>query len=583
MHIYFFKKIKIGMGAKMMKIFWLRWKYFLGVCFCFFSLASTQNFSPTALFENVTSSLGLAPEMGTRVTFFDLNNDGYPDLILDATRIYLNQKGQTFIRHPKDSALVPPRGRKADFIQIGDVNNDGLPDLFLGRYTDLSNSSFQNDGLQNEIWLAHPEEGYLLKKDSGLYSSAETSISACFMDFDRDGNLDLFVANAYVAYGKSLEAFPDRLYKGLGTGQFQEVTETSGLLGVPQPGLRESRKPSYGVTHADWNNDGFTDLLVMTYGRQWNRLWKNQGNGTFVDVAEQTYFDGDALREGQYPPQIQRPPEPPFRSNGNTFDAAIADFDNDGDLDCFLTEIAHWWAGDSSDRSMLLINLGAEKQFQWKRELERIPRPLLQEGWNQGDLHGGWLDVDNDGYLDLLIASSDYPDEQILRLYHQKTDHSFEDWTPYLGVHWLNASQISFADFDRDGAIDIVVGRNHMRLTPEQKQNYPLTIGILRNKSAEQFKNHFFNVRLLGSMIGARVFLSTKEHRQMREIQGGLGHSGHRNDFDCHFGVGKAEKIDRLEIHWPDAEQTVQIFENLPLNQFYQLQKNGELEPLSFR
>ena len=101
-----------------------------------------------------------------------------------------------------------------------------------------------------------------------------TSVHAvCTFDRDKDGNLDLFVASGYRVYGASLEAFPDRLYRGDGQGGFADVTERAGLLTARKPGEKGSSKPTYGVTHGDWNNDGRQDLWVCTYGRQWNFLW----------------------------------------------------------------------------------------------------------------------------------------------------------------------------------------------------------------------------------------------------------------------------------------------------------------------
>jgi hypothetical protein len=533
------------------------------------------------LFDEVTRDVGLEGVESSRVAFADLNGDGRPDAIIGQTRVFLNERGRRFVRSGLDRVLAPDGVREPNVVQVGDVNNDSRPDLYLGRYTDLSNEKFQDDGLRGEIWLGDGKGGFARKQDSGVGKEAETTISACFLDFDRDGNLDLFVGNAYTAYGKSYEAFPDRLYRGRGDGTFEDVTERAGLLGILEPGHRDSRKPTYGVTHADWNNDGLQDLLVATYGRQWNRLWRNNGDGTFTDVAEQTGFDGDEDRSGKYPAAVEREDERPFRANGNTFDCAVADFDNDGDVDCFLAEITHWWAGSSSDLSMLLINQGKEGGYAFRRDPNRTIRHHTTERWNQGDLYAGWLDVDNDGYLDLLIASSDYPDEQILHLYHQRPDGGFEEWTDRLGFRWINASQLSLADFDRDGATDILLGTNNMRLTEEQRKEHDLSVGLFRNTAAARLGNRFLNVRLMGQAVGARVTVVTGKHRQMRGVYGGLGHAGHRDDTDCRFGVGKAETADLVEVRWPDAEGTVQRFTNVKTNRFYRLKKDGQLTPVA--
>lgn len=546
----------------------------------------------SGLFENVAEAWGLKGVPGGRVAFADLDSDSWPDMIIDITRVFLNRPkagGRAFTEVP----LKPEGSRKPDVVQVGDANSDGHPDLFLGRSTDLSDEKFKDDGLRHELWLGDGKGGFRRVGKPGLPPDAETLISACFVDADNDGILDLFLGNAYVEYGRSYRAFPDRLCRGKGDGTFEDVTRAAGLLGTDTVGRKDSRRPSYGVAHTDWNNDGRQDLLTMSYGRQANRLWRNNGDGTFTDVAEETGYDGDADRNGTYPEVVKRKmsrqDEPPFRSHGNHFDCAVADVDGDGDMDCFLATIAHGWAGPSSDPSMLLVNQGKAKGWAFERQPDRIPREPLTLNTNRGDLHAGWLDVDNDGWLDLLVGSSDYPDDQLLRLYRQKPDGGFENWTGHLGLRWINACQISLADLDRDGATDILVGTNNMRLTAEQQQSHSLDVGLLRNLEAARSGNGFLSLRLAGGgkgkanrdAVGARVTLWIGERRQTREIYGGLGCGGHRDDMEVRFGVGKAAKVDKLEVRWPDAKGTVQVFTDLVPSRFYVLAQGGALEEAS--
>ncbi|MCA9321337.1 MAG: CRTAC1 family protein, partial [Planctomycetes bacterium] len=545
------------------------------------------------LFEDVAATVGLPTEAAaTRLAFGDLDSDGYCDIVLDRTNLWFNRP--TDSKEPARRFVLAPLPicadgqRRPDVVLVGDLDNDGVADLFLGRNTDLSNPKFKDDQLRHEIWMGDGKGGYQLKRKSGVEDFAETIISACLVDFDRDGNLDLFLANAYTAYGKSYEAFPDRLLRGRGDGRFLDVTKTAGLEGVAKVGLETSRRPSYGVTHTDWNNDGWQDLLTMSYGRQANRLWRNDGDGTFTDVGAATTFDGDDDRSGEYPAGVRRAKEPEFRSHGNDFDCAVADFDGDGDMDCFLATIAHGWGGPASDSSMLLVNEGADKGFVFRREKDRIPREPLTLRTNRGDLHAGWLDVDNDGWLDLLIASSDYPDQQILRLYHQSSEGQFEEWTDRLGLLWVSPAQISLGDFDHDGATDILVGRSHQRLSKEQRLEHPMRPGLLRNLCAPRSGNRFLNIRLQGKKgssnrdaIGARVTIWTGDHRQTREVQGGLGVGAHRDDLDCRFGLGQADEATRVEVRWPDRKGTVQVFEHVKANTFYTLAQGEVLQQLA--
>ncbi len=548
----------------------------------------------SALFADATSASGLDGVPGGQVTLYDLDGDGWPDAIIDRTRIFWNRPagdGRRFVPLPGSGPGVAAGPRTPVCIQPGDLDGDGRTDLFVARSIPLTASAGAAvaEGPRSEVWLADGEGGFRLKRDSGVGRYAEATMSACLVDYDRDGALDAFLGQTYVPGKDSYEAFPPRLYRGRGDGTFEETTERAGLLGVAAAGRADSRRPTYGVAHADWNDDGLPDLLGMSYGRQWNRLWRNNGDGTFTDVAPATGFDGDEDRSGVYPPGADgkvRAPEPPFRSNGNTFDAAVVDVDGDGDMDCFLAEIAHFWAGPSSDRSMLLENLGAAEGFRFRRRPELIRRMHATERWNEGDLGAGWLDVDNDGRLDLLIASSDYPDDQILRLFRQTESAAlaFEEWTGRLGFVWRNAQQISLGDFDRDGATDILAGTNDSRLTPAQRAAHRLNVGLWRNRAAAG--NGFLSLRLAGGggkaanrdAIGARVTIFADGRRQTREVYGGQGHGGHRDDPEVRFGLGKATKVDRLIVRWPDRTGMTQEFRDVAASRFYRLVQGGSLE-----
>ena len=401
---------------------------------------------------------------------------------------------------------------------------------------------------------------------------------------DRDGLLDLFTGAWYEAYGLSMACYPDRLFLGRGDGQFKDVSAKAGLLKTSRKGTRAAHRPTYGVAHTDWDNDGDQDILVCAYGRQWNLLWRNNGDGTFTDVAADTGFDGDEDRSGQYPAMVRRPTESPFRSNGNTFDAAVADFDNDGDMDVFLAEICHFWAGPASDRSCLLVNQGPDGKYKFSRERRGIERKHKDDRWNEGDIHAGWLDFDNDGLLDLLLASSDYPDDQFLRLFQQKPDHTFQDVTRQAGFDLRNPTQISLADFDRDGDVDILVGTTNMRLNKEQREGRNLNVRLFRNEAGK--KQHWIALRLEGggagkanrSAIGARVRVTTGKTTQSREIYGGQGHCGHQDDHTLVFGLGKHTGADAITVQWPDKKGSVQTFKNVKADRYYRIRQGHKVE-----
>ena len=569
-------------------------------------------------FVNVADGCGLAAFPALRTQWLDADEDGFADIIINGFSpteyVFLLSRPDAgapgkrrFVDHTLASGIQQRRagegGRRSHFFIVGDVNNDGHLDLFSGVYCDFKRPRTDKEGhiarnADGEIIMAEEDHGdrseILLGDGKGHFALAPApgvdrfpaaTCAAVFLDYDRDGCLDLFVGNSYREYGLSLRCYQSRLFKGHGTGAFTDVTGEMGMALADEPGRPDSRRPVYGVAHSDWDNDGWQDILVCAYGRQRNMLWRNRQGRGFTDMGQVTGFAGDAVQSGFYPPMIQREREMPFRANGNTFDCACRDYDNDGDVDCFLAEITHWWAGPSSDPSSLLINLGHEQDFRFQRMPKLLHRLHLSVYWNQGDLHAGWLDYNNDGLSDLVISSSDYPDAQYLKLFAQQSACDFVNLTDSSGFAWQNASQISFADYDLDGDEDILVGNSHMRLTQEQKQALTLQTALFQNRCTG--RNWLaLRVRGLGkghtnrAGIGVRIYVTAGGVTQMREVYGGCGHCGHQNGLDVHFGLGNARVIQEITVRWQDKKLSEQRFTQVPVNSRWLAQEGSpELQP----
>ena len=595
-------------------------------CLLSFNTSYADDITGSPYFTNIASETGIHEISVVRAVWTDINSDGWPDAVLEKYRVFRSMYdpdipgGRRFEEITGAGGLQVFRDgengeeeRPANVLIFGDIDNDGDQDAYSAVYCDFlkpksdpETGDFMVDeygmvvyenpdhGWRSEIFINNGLGRFEILEASGVDENPATTCAAAFLDCDKDGNLDLFEGNWYREYGWSYECYQDRVYRGFGGGGFNDSTDEWNLTTSLQPGLHESSKPTYGVTQTDWNNDGWQDILVQVYGRQWNFLWKGGPDG-FMDVAVETFFDGDAERWGEYPEIADREVELPFRSNGNTFDCTAADFDNDGDIDCFTGEIAHWWAGPSSDRSQFLINQGPENDFIFTRSMSGIEREHSSDRWNEGDLHTGCLDFDNDGLLDLLIGSSDYPDGQFLKLYRQLPDHSFVDVTEEAGFNWQGCGGISICDFDRDGDEDILAGQSYMRLSAEQTGGRVRQAALFQNNLDNG--NHWIGIFCEGSMrensdpfsganrsaIGTRVYATTGEITQIREILGGAGHAGHQNPPEIHFGLGEYTVIDRLEVHWPDLEGPVDIFEDVPVDCFIQIdQASGDYNIIEF-
>ena len=570
-------------------------------------------------FTNVTAALGLEGVRAKDVILTDLDTDGWWDLCIDRKHLYLSRKGARFEAHEDHGIAFPvvkavplaadgtadeAKAKEGPFdpqyLYFADVDNDGDQDALWGVHSHWETPHGEggspagwrvveaaDHGLRSRVWLNDGKGRFKAAPDSA-YASKDgfgPAMALAIVDADLDGNVDLFEGREYRQYGVLQNCGVDRLFRGDGKGRFDDVTKAAGLFTEAEPGGPLSSRPTYGVTHADWNGDGWPDLLALSYGRQWNRLWKNNGDGTFTDVGMATGFAGDDITHGKYPDWVGRPPEPPFRSNGNTFDCAVGDVDGDLDLDLFLGEIQHAWAGEASDPTSLLRNEGKAGEYRLTRipvQTLLPPRPFRDpRNYNYGDLHVAFLDVDNDTRLDLLIGSGDYPDGQFLRLYRQQDDGTFLDETEAAGFGWEGCGDLSLGDFDRDGDVDVVAGRSFMRLNQEHRDRFMggvqvNEIGVFRNDLANATGNHWLNVRLVGkgkgranrSGIGARVLVTAGGVTQVREIRSGSGLANHQDPPEACFGLGTADRVERVEIRWPDRKHSVQVLKNLPVDQF---------------
>ena len=541
-------------------------------------------------FEEVPLSLGVTE----RCSLIDVDGDGWLDLV-SGSHVFENQHGQKFVR-TTGSVFYD-----CSFSVWADLNNDGeLDALAINRQTP---AEFANAPKHHRVFLARQ----WLNSDEFARPDNWNTLGVALSDLDRDGKLDVAFGQAYVDESKGYEAQQMRVFSGLGDGHFSEKTGEWGFLTSGPPGAANGGRPLYGLSAADLDNDGFPELLGAAYGRQWNTLWKRGAAPAYSECGAKYALDGDSLRHGKYSEATRekfrkrnepRPDEMPYRSNGNTFSLAPADFDNDGDLDVFSADITHSWAGDSSDLSALLVNrLETYQEPFFERCIEVLAQPDPETGfrarptrglardhapqapsnWNQGDLQAHWADLDCDGLLDLIVCESDYPGNR-LRIFLQNQDHSFREAEKELGIEFNNCPGLAVGDVDRDGDPDLITTGTQTRW-PAARSKPELV--LWRNQSS----NPSLNLRLVGDgqtanrdAIGARVYLETDQGTQMREVQGSYGHWGQQTQpGEVHFGLGTSTPK-TLRIVWPNREASQAKLENPPAQGWLVVeQKGGEL------
>lgn len=553
---------------------------------------ASSAWSGSTVFREATEEWGLTGKNGGRYATGDLNGDGYPDLLATEVfsndrddpasglyyhRVLINDKGHGFLDQTVESGLITARdghlGTSSVLHVMGDVDNDGDLDIFAGANWDAGDDKppqdltelFLNDGTGHFTHapnsdIAHPE-GY-------------PSTSASFLDYNGDGILDLWAVGWYIQYGYD-DAAQAHLYQGNGDGTFHDVTDEMGLtMGSPARFLdRHSRRPAFGATACEVNGDGIPDLISTNYGRTWNHLWLSEG-GKYVEHGEDSHIDGDANLDyrdntmyacycethtcdpaptvrcgGTWPDYywtVGRDDQP-VRLNGNSFSTACGDIDNDGDNDVYTAEIAHLWAGQSSDRSQLALNDGAGVFQRLENESVGLDRPHPRQGdWNEGDMYVSFFDFDNDGWKDILVVSTDYPDTK-LWFWRQVSPGMFEEVSDQTGLNQPWPGGMAIADFDLDGDLDVVTGSSTARTgTPWTDHQTHL---YLNDSPVGNW------IQFTGFPIGTRVEVTAGGVTQMQEVSGGYGQLGIQNDLRLHFGLGEVCQVETVKAVYPGGKE----------------------------
>lgn len=521
----------------------------------------------------------MVPEIVARVVFADLNNDYYPDIVVDRHRVFLNRpspigaNGRVFVEvsQSRTGLPVPIPGTTVVFV---DLDNDQVLDALSVENVQLDDPKW-TDRNRRTRWQKGRGNGTFEDVATELPTPPRPTIGVAIADLNQDGFLDMFFANSYKALG-TYEAFPCDLLLSEGKGKW--VHQSLPKPDIPFDDEKDlGGRPSYGamILRLDRKTSG---ILSLSYGRRWNRYWFPTRDGHYEDHAPRLGIDGDQDRSGVYPewlielsktrPQFPSKNEKPFRSNGNHFDSSVGDVDGDGTFDLFLSMITHAWAGPASDRSRLLFGnkLGKPMSYRESYSVDRVPNPETRD-WNQGDLFAELTEINGDGDLDLLLSSGDYPDQH-LRVYVQREKSFRVDLSCFAENH-DGSQQISLADIDLDGRLDLAVGQTFNRLNAQQIAGRTPLMKVFHNQYSPEnksvtlrFQGDGETVNTAGIGVVVEATLSNGK-RLLRQLIGVGGHAGKQHDFTVTLGTGSSS-VKVLKVTWPDKKSTVNEFKDVP-------------------
>ena len=497
--------------------------------------------------------------IGPGIAILDYDNDGRPDILVlqgaplgqadDKTtgcsaRLYHNDLivNPDGTRTPKFTD-VTEQSRLCSHgygmgIAVGDFDNDGFVDVFITHFG-APNQLFHNngDGTFTDV-----------TKRAGVGGDGHWGASATFFDYDRDGYLDLYVTN-YVDYSvadnkkcynytsardycapTAYPPVPGILYHNRGNGTFENVSMKSGITAAFGNGL--------GVVAADLNRDGWPDLYVANDGNP-NQLWVNQKNGTFRNEAELrgAAVNGDGVAEA-----------------GMGVD--IADYNGDGKDDIFVTHLTH-------EKATMYVNLG-EGQF-----IDRSAAAGLYTATTAYTGFGtAFIDYDNDGWLDLVIANGavhvieelvrahdSFPLHQKKQLLHNRGDGRLDDVTNDAGAAFALSEVgrgLAVGDLDNDGGLDFVVSNN----------NGPVRVFLNKVGGARPW-------------IGLRLLTGKRDAygAEVRIVRKGASTLSRRVHAD---GLGDAAEVEQIAVHWPDGRD--ETFPPPPMRRYTTLVEGSGLQ-----
>jgi hypothetical protein len=524
----------------------------------FIDVAQKAGLNVPNVWGGITQKRLIIETKGSGLAFFDYDNDGWLDIYLtngnrlDAhwpagqepiSHLYKNNRDGTFTDVTHKSGLGRTGWQTG--VCVGDYDNDGWDDLFCCFWG--HNILFHNNGNGTFTDVTHK---------SGLAQEKGRWATGCnFLDYDRDGHLDLFVCNFIkldpdripsandmsfcqwkgvptMCGPRGLPGDTNALYHNNGDGTFTDVSEKAGIL---KPGPRYS----ISATSYDFDNDGWPDIYVAVDSEP-SILFHNNHDGTFTDLA---VMAGCAYNEDGH--------------EQAGMGLAVADYDCDGWFDIFKTN----FADDTCD----LYHNNGDGTFTDLSFSSGVGINNNYVAWGCG-----FIDYDNDGWQDIVQVNGHvYPEVDNYKfgetfknprlVYRNLGNGHFQDVSALMGPgisERFSSRGAAFGDYDNDGCMDVLI--LNMNDLPS----------LLRNVGGN--KQNWIKIKLVGTRcnrtaIGARVRVTTGKHIQMDEVNSGTSVMS-QNDLRLHFGLGKLETVDSIEVKWPTT-QKIERFEQIKANQ----------------
>jgi hypothetical protein len=453
--------------------------------------------------ENVTTT----PSASRSANFIDVNNDGLDDIYFSnglssgqSNFLYINNGNGTFTTIEEDD-IVLQNGR-SDGVSFADVDNDG--DLDCVEVTWGGGGS----GNLNYFYRNNGDGSFTHEAGSTIGTVFTYSEMANWIDVNNDQFLDLYITNSE----GSLE---NLYYENQGDGQqINNLPITDDVL------------PSRSIDWIDYDNDGDSDLFITNESNNNNSLFRNDGVNNFTQIENIAIV----------------------QDNNTSAGSSWADIDNDGDFDLF---VANW----DGENNQLFLNNGGDF-------VEQINSPIASGGGSSFGSSFG--DMNNDGYLDLIVCNSYFGGQNKNFVYMNNGDGTFtQDTSSALANHLGFTFGCAFGDYDNDGWLDIILANTNGE---NQANSLYHNTGSGNNWIKVLLKGTTSNASAIGAVVRVNAIIDGSPVWQTRRVTAASGYCS-QNSFNNHFGLGNANIIDEIVVTWPSG--AVESFTNIDINNRY--------------
>ncbi|MFZ4713524.1 MAG: FG-GAP repeat domain-containing protein [Bacteriovoracaceae bacterium] len=520
-------------------------------------------------FTDVTEDYGLKGIKAVHTYAVDLDNDGFTDIITLASNasepeFYFWNATQKKFEKSYNPFL---EGVRASFLLFYDFDKDGIKDVLVG----VLNAHSELTKVPLKIFrgsLTKKRRLSYIEVKGAIPMDATATASVSVLDYNLDGNLDLYIGNWFEKNGENYISLPDRLYEG---NKFK-FSESSGLLTgehfLPSNSkVYVNAKPTFATSTCDMDQNGFPDVLTASSNGHHNKLWMN-----IYDFKDRGRYFQDYGQESGYASDMNGLLDP--LGGGNAFFSACSDYNNDGYMDLYVGVLSHSYDNESRDRSSILT--GAKGTFPPGFIRTEYTNEDESGKWDQGDRSGVWIDVNFDGLRDLLVDNSGFPPKSRLILLFQYPDHSFEDLGMKAGLDIVNPEGTVVLDINKDGKPDVLTGQSNVRNGQINNHLY-LFRNDLPYKDKKILRTYLSGKRSNKAGVGAMVILKFQKKKgqvtQRQFVEYSSGPQPSQSEEGLFWGWDSSYKLTDATIRWP-------IFKDDQFNSFQE--KQYDLKKINF-